>query len=133
MTNRTHQYIERSSGKVKDELFLYDRQVRWMYSHLRESAPWVFKWLSHSSTLNSWLARINFDQPMKGTASQIDRLVKNSNIRADEIYGALLLIPTWRAFFCRKIRFWEVRPLPADAARIVAPCPEMYHRCRRSN
>jgi phosphatidylserine decarboxylase len=117
-----HQYVDRMSGEVCSETLLYDRQVAWMYSTLRESAPWLVRWITHSPKLNELLAKINFDHPMKGADSQIKALVTKANIRMDELLDPLPEHPTWRDFFCRKIKFWESRPMDSDLRRIVAPC-----------
>jgi phosphatidylserine decarboxylase len=120
--SRQHQFVDRLTSEVRSETLLYDRHIRWMYSTLRESAPWLFKWISTSPTINDWLATINFDKPIRDAHSVISSLVVDAGVRMDELLEPLPASPTWRDFFGRKIRFWEHRPLPPDPRRIVAPC-----------
>jgi phosphatidylserine decarboxylase len=117
-----HQFIDRLSSEVRNETLLYDRHIRWMYSSLRESAPWLFKWISTSPAINDWLATINFDKPIRDAQGVINTLVGEARVSMDELLEPLPASPTWRDFFGRKIRFWECRPLPPDPRRIVAPC-----------
>jgi phosphatidylserine decarboxylase len=93
-----------------------------MYSSLRESAPWIFKWVSSSPAINDWLATINFDKPIRDAHGVINSLVMEARVRMDELLEPLPAEPTWRDFFGRKIRFWEHRPMSPDARRIGAPC-----------
>jgi phosphatidylserine decarboxylase len=117
-----HQFVERLSGEVRNETLLYDRHIRWMYSSLRESAPWLFKWISSSPAINDWLATINFDKPIRDAQGVINALVVKADVRMDELLEPLPNAPTWRDFFGRKIRFWDCRPLSPDPRRVVAPC-----------
>jgi phosphatidylserine decarboxylase len=120
--SQRHQFIDRLTLEVRNETLLYDRHIRWMYSSLRESAPWLFKWISSSPTINDWLATINFDKPIRNAQGVINSIVVDAGVRLGELLEPLPESPTWRDFFGRKIRFWDHRPLPADQRRIVAPC-----------
>ena len=42
----THQYIDRSTGKVRTERLLADRMVNFIYSDVRENLPRVFEALT---------------------------------------------------------------------------------------
>jgi phosphatidylserine decarboxylase len=120
--HRQHQFVDRETGEVRNETLLYDRHIRWMYSSLRESAPWVFKWISSSPAINDWLATINFDKPIRDSQGVINSLVERTGVRMDELLEPMPVSPTWRDFFGRKIRFWDYRPMSPDPRRIVAPC-----------
>jgi phosphatidylserine decarboxylase len=117
-----HQFIHRETGLVCDETLIYDRHIRWLYSTLRESAPWVFQWFTQSKQLNDLLAKINFDKPFKKSTTALQQFLDEANIKQHEMQQALPVTPTWRDIFCRKIRFEEYRPMSADCNRIVAPC-----------
>jgi phosphatidylserine decarboxylase len=120
--DRQHQFVDRESGEVKNETLLYDRHIRWMYSSLRESAPWLFKWIASSPAINDWLATINFDKPIRNAQGVINTLVVDAGVRMGELLEPLPATPTWRDFFGRKIRFWDYRPMSPDPRRITAPC-----------
>jgi phosphatidylserine decarboxylase len=117
-----HQYIHRETGLVCDETLIFDRHIRWLYSRVRESAPWVFKWFTQSSKVNDLLAKINFDQPLKKSDTSLQKFLYDANIKQHEMQQSMPISPTWRDVFCRKIRFEEYRPMSADTNRIIAPC-----------
>jgi phosphatidylserine decarboxylase len=120
--DRQHQFVDRETDEVRNEILLYDRHIRWMYCSLRESAPWLFKWISSSPAVNDWLAKINFDKPIRDSSGVINSLVGDARVRMDELLEPLPSTPTWRDFFGRKIRFWDYRPMSPDPRRIVSPC-----------
>jgi phosphatidylserine decarboxylase len=117
-----HQYIHRTTGLICDETLIFDRHIRWLYSRVRESAPWVFKWITQSAKVNDLLAKINFDQPLKKSETSLQKFLDDANIKQHEMQQAMPISPTWRDVFCRKIRFEEYRPMSLETHRIVAPC-----------
>jgi phosphatidylserine decarboxylase len=121
-TSADHQYIDRDTKLAVDEFFLSDRHIRWLYSEAREIAPRVFAWLTHSKRLNQLLATINFDKPFSHTGDGLAQIAANLRIDFSELAVALPEKPSWREVFGRKIRYWELRPLPALPQAIVSPC-----------
>ncbi len=117
----SHQFIDRVSGAVEPERLLYDRHIRWLYSDVREYAPRVFRWLTHSTHANDLLARINFDRPFRYRGGELASLAQRAGLDLEELAEPLPPAPTWRQVFCRKIRYWETRPLPLDPRAILSP------------
>jgi phosphatidylserine decarboxylase len=117
-----HQYIDRADGQVLNEILLSDRHVRWLYSDLRESAPRVFRWLTHSSRVNALLANINFDKPFLHSGGRLSELLSRAQIDLSELAESLPAHPSWREVFGRKIRYWDLRLLPPDPRAICSPC-----------
>jgi phosphatidylserine decarboxylase len=118
----THQFVCRESGEAKDERLLSDRHIRWLYSDVRESAPRVFRWLTHSAGANSFLSKINFDRPFRYFGDPLAEILSKAQIDLTELDEALPDRPSWREVFGRKIRYWELRPLPENLQAITSPC-----------
>jgi phosphatidylserine decarboxylase len=121
-SSTVHQYIDRADGQVLNEVLLSDRHVRWLYSDVRESAPRVFRWLTHSPRVTAFLAKINFDKPFQYTGDRLSTFLGRAKIDLSELAESLPKHPSWRDIFGRKIRYWDLRPLPFDPRAICSPC-----------
>ncbi len=115
-----HRYICRETGSIKEEKLFGDRCVRFLYSHLRENANWLFEKLT-DRRFTSLLAYFNFD-------SFFNKKLNNTLINQlnNEEFKQTLYEPenikSLRDFFERKIKYWEVRPMPEEEDVIVSPC-----------
>lgn len=114
--NRPHQYIDRASGHVVDEQFLGDNLIRLLYSPVRENAPKLFSLLT-SARMSRWLAFATYDVPRPG--SQKNFMPRGFDVR--ECLESTTVTRSHRAFFERKIKYWECRPLEGDGRSVTSP------------
>lgn len=114
-----HQFIERSTRRVITEKPIGDRYVHFLYHHLRENAPAMFKALT-SARISSLLAFCHYDLP--SNCRRTGRYLFEA-IGADwrECVEPLAYYDSHRKVFERQIRFWETRPMQEDPAAVVAP------------
>lgn len=116
----THQYIERHSGEIRDELLKADRLIRLIYSGLRENASVLFRALT-SSVLTDMIAWSHYDNPLKLKPSHIRRMICDLRINTDEIIEPECT-RSLRTLFERKIAYWKTRPMPDGTDKVVSPC-----------
>ncbi|NOY12514.1 MAG: phosphatidylserine decarboxylase [Deltaproteobacteria bacterium] len=116
----THQYIERSSGRVCDEPLFGDRLVRWLYHPVREKAPQLFKLLTgpHSSQL---LGFFNYDLALSARVLGNRQFLQNTGFELGECFEPPESLNTARKVFERKICYWDCRPLAEDPQSVVSP------------
>lgn len=114
-----HQFIERRSRRVITEKPIGDRSVYFLYHHLRESAPAMFKMLT-SARISSLLAFCRYDLPSN---ARRDGRYLFEGIGADwhECVKPLAYFDSHRKVFERQIRYWETRPMQAAVTKVVAP------------
>lgn len=115
-----HQYIERKTGNIKTENLYGDKAVRYLYSSVKESAPWLFRQLT-SAKVTWLLSYINYRGFLSAKMKEYLDLQKNLEISAQECVEPLELLDTPQKIFERKIRYWQCRPMPNDPAAIVSP------------
>lgn len=120
MGNRRHQYVERHTGRVIDEKLYGDTIVNLIYSHVRESAPQLFRALT-SARISSLLGFINFDSLLSSRLFGASGFLRESGVDLSECVENCAVFSTARAFFERKIRYWECRPMPGDPRIVVSP------------
>lgn len=111
-----HQYIERDTGKVRNERLFGDRIVRLLYHGARENAPFLFK-MATSSWSSGLLGFINFDLPL-GTNR---RFLEECGVNLAESLDPPESLDTPRKVFERRIRYEECRPMPDAAWTVVSP------------
>lgn len=116
-----HQYVERTSRTVRDENFMGNRSIRFIYSHLRENAPLMFRIVSSART-SRLLAFVNFSNMLNEKINGKRNFLKETGIDLRECVGAHAHLDTPQKIFERKIRYWECRPMPHDPAAVVSPC-----------
>ncbi|MDQ1239654.1 MAG: phosphatidylserine decarboxylase [Thermodesulfobacteriota bacterium] len=114
--NVSHQYIERATGQILDERFLGDRLIRMIYSPVRENAPALFNLLT-SARVSTLLAAANYDIPLRGFHKRFIRDHRDWSecLEPEEV------VKTPRAYFQRKIKYWECRPLDGHPDVVTSP------------
>jgi len=115
-----HQYIERTTGRVRDERLFSDALVRRLYSTVRESAPALFR-LATSRHTTALLGLLNYDLPLGGALSGNQAFLRECGVQLSECVAPPAALNTVRKVFERQIRYWECRPLPPEKQAVVAP------------
>lgn len=115
-----HQYVERSSGRVRQEKLFGDRLVRFLYHPLRERAPALFRILTGARS-SSALAFFNYDLALAGWIAGNWRFLRECGVDLGEGLDPPEALDTARKIFERRIRYWDCRPLPADPGAVVSP------------
>ncbi len=111
-----HHYIDRVSGNVVEERFLGDRVIGLLYHPVRENAPKLFSILT-SCRISRWLAFARYDAPWR-------RMVPNfikAGFNLSECLEPDAVMKNPRAFFERKIKYWDCRPLEGGARSVTSP------------
>jgi phosphatidylserine decarboxylase len=110
-----HQYIDRGTAQVKTERLYCDGLVNLIYSSARESAPTLFRALT-SGRCSRLLGFLNYETPISAR-----RVVEALGLDLTECLERPEELDTPRKLFERKVRFWEVRPMPDDLRSVVSP------------
>ncbi|THB77902.1 MAG: phosphatidylserine decarboxylase [Desulfobacteraceae bacterium] len=120
MTETQHQYIDRTTGSVKTEPLIFDRTIQFLYSTLRENAPFMFNRVisSHTSTL---LGFFNYDFFLKNWRVTPHEVFEHLGADPDETIEPVECLNTYRKIFERQIRYWETRPMNVSADTVVSP------------
>ncbi len=116
----THQYIERTSGRVCDEPLFGDRIVRWLYHPLRENAPGLFRLFTGPRT-SQVLGLLNYDLALATRICGNSRFLREVGGDLAECLDPPHTLNTARKVFERKIRYWSCRPMPLEDAAVVSP------------
>ena len=116
----THQYIDRDSARVVTEQLVADPLIRRLYAHSREAPSLLFK-AATSLRMSAVLGFLNFDLPLPGRQRTIRSRIRAMGIDVDECLENPDGLNTPRKLFERQIRYWQCRPMPAAADRIVSP------------
>ena len=115
-----HQYVDRETGRICTERLYQDRLIRFLYSEVREHAPRVFRALT-GRRASRWLGHLNYDLALGNRLAGNRRFLSELNVDLAECVDPPAQLATPRAVFERKIRYWQCRPLPAEADTIVSP------------
>jgi phosphatidylserine decarboxylase len=115
-----HQYISRDSGVPCDEPLFADRLIGLMYHQVRENAPGLFRLLT-SPRMTDVLGYLNYDMHFGSYGSACSRFLKQLNINLEECLASPAELDTPRKVFERQIRYWDCRPMHADAGAVVSP------------
>lgn len=115
-----HAFIERSSGRLVEEPLFGERLVSFLYSTVRECSPLLFR-AAISPRVSDLLALLYFDLPWSGRRLARERFVARFGIDLGECSDSPAALATPRALFERRIRYWELRPLPAELSAVVSP------------
>lgn len=115
-----HQYIERHSGFVKDELLYHDKIINNIYSSAREERSVIYRMVT-SKYFTDMLAYINYDMPMGKRISGGSMFLKKMGIDESEFLDPPEFLNTSRKFFERKIKYEECRPMPGGTGVVVSP------------
>lgn len=116
-----HQYVDRDTGAVKTERFVGDRLLNLLYHAAHEDATLAMKALT-SATLSEMLGFLLYDRPFAATLTNGARWMLKAGIDATECLDPLDHFDTPRKVFERKIRYWEVRPMPESPHVVTSPC-----------
>ena len=114
-----HQYIDRKTSEITDEPLFHDRLISFIYSEVRERAPFLFDLLT-SKRVSSLIAYAVYDSPVGPRMFGAEAFMEKMGICKSEILAPETLT-TPRLFFERKIKYWECRPLPEAADAVVSP------------
>ncbi len=120
MSMTLHQYIERSTGQVRDEQLYSDRLINFIYSTVRERAPFLFRALTGPAWTNL-LGKVNYDLRLGARLSGNMKFIRQLGVDLSECLDTPESLDTARKIFERKIRYWDCRPMPAEASAIVSP------------
>lgn len=120
MTMTLHQYIERTTGQVRDERLYSDRLINFIYSTVRERAPFLFRALTGPAWTNL-LGKVNYDLRVGARLSGNMKFIRQLGVDLTECLDAPESLDTARKIFERKICYWDCRPMPTDDAAIVSP------------
>ncbi|KIX12600.1 phosphatidylserine decarboxylase [Dethiosulfatarculus sandiegensis] len=115
-----HQYIDRRTGKVCDEKLFADKMVNFLYSEVRENAPFVFKSLT-SSRASSFLGYLNFEALLGTRLATPKRLLRQWGVDTAECLDDPASLNSPEKVFTRKICYWECRPMPSEPGLVVSP------------
>jgi len=115
-----HQYIDRRSGAVRDELLYADRLVNLLYSRVRENSPQLFRALT-SVRVSDLLGFVNYDLPLGSRLSGNLRFLQHLGVDPAECLDDPTDLNTARKVFERRIRYWGCRPMPEDPRVVVSP------------
>lgn len=116
----THQYIDRDSAQVVTERLVADPLINRLYARSREAPSLLFK-AATSLRMSAVLGFLNFDLPLPGRQRTIRNRIRAMGIDVDECLEGTDRLNTPRKLFERQIRYWQCRPMPAAADRIVSP------------
>jgi phosphatidylserine decarboxylase len=117
---RKHQYIERTTSRVKTETLYHDSIVNLIYSQALENTPFLFKTLT-SSRFSKFLGFLNYDMLIGSSISGVRKFADSLGVDLSESLDTPESLNTARKMFERKIRYWETRPMHPDQAVIVSP------------
>lgn len=118
--SQPHQYVDRRTGQIRTERLFADRIVRWLYSPIRERAPRLFHALV-SRRASGLLGFFNFDVALGRRLAGAGRFLHDLGVDLDECLDPPASLNTPRKVFERRIRYWDVRPMPDDPRVVVAP------------
>src|SRR5215471_8795410 len=120
MSKTVHQYIDRATGAVADELLMADTVISKLYSPKLENAPLLAK-LASSGQMSKVLGYLNYDNALSSRMSGMRRFLRTCGIDARELLDDPATLDTPRKIFERRIKYWQYRPLPRT--RQCAVCP----------
>ena len=116
----THQYVERDTGRVVDERIFGDSIISQIFNPLIEDSSALYRAVT-SKRLSKILAWAAFDSVLGSRLTGAGKFLKNAGINEHECLGPAYMLDTPRKIFERKIRYWEVRPMPEDESQVVSP------------
>lgn len=115
-----HQYIKRETTCVVTEHLIADPLINRLYSGARENVPLLFK-AATSRRMSAILGYLNFDMPFLKKGLNNASRIRAMGIDLTESLDKPQDLNTARKLFERKIRYWQCRPMPRGADRIVSP------------
>jgi phosphatidylserine decarboxylase len=116
----THQYVDRTTGLIRDERLYSDRLINLIYSSARETMPAVFRALT-GAVWTRVLGYLNYDLMLGAKITGNRRFLAELGVDLGECVEPAEKLDTACKVFERQIRYWDCRPMPADDAAIVSP------------
>jgi phosphatidylserine decarboxylase len=115
-----HQYIDRDTARVITERLVADPLINRLYARSKEESSLLFK-AATSMRMSAILGFLNFDLPLPGRQQATRNRIQTMGIDLSECLDEPINLDTPRKLFERRIRYWQCRPMPASADRIVSP------------
>jgi phosphatidylserine decarboxylase len=115
-----HQYIERSTGRVRVEQLYGDGILKYLYSEKREEPGLVYQLLG-SPWISALLGWATYDLTFGPNISRIKRFLDQCGVDLSECVEGAESFTTTRNIFERQIRYWQCRPMEDSASAIVSP------------
>lgn len=112
--------MNRRTGEVICEQLLADRIVNFLYSGQRED-PGLLQRALASGRVTDWLAHWEFDRTLANPDRALRKAVARLGIDVTEMLDPLESLSSYRELFERRIRYWQVRPLPLEQGCVVSP------------
>ncbi|HVP50102.1 MAG TPA: phosphatidylserine decarboxylase [Candidatus Bathyarchaeia archaeon] len=120
MSKSIHQYIDRATGAVTDELLVADTIISKLYSPRLENAPLLAK-LASSGQMSKVLGYLNYDNALSSRMSGMQKFLRTCGIDPRELVDDPATLDTPRKVFERRIKYWQCRPLPRLRRSVVCP------------
>ncbi len=120
MNTLPHQYIERETSRVCTEYLYGDKIINFVYSSVREHAPFLFNALI-SNRMSSLLGYVNYDSHVLTALTGAKRFIREAGINLSECVDGNKSMKTLRDVFERKIAYWKYRPMPSETCSLVSP------------
>ena len=118
--NLSHQYIDRRTRRPVTETLKADPVIHAVYSGIRENARVMFNLLV--SRQMSWLlGALSYDFPFQRPVRDANKFFAAHGIDLTEAMDPLSGFDSFRKVFERKIRYWQLRPMPEDRRTVVSP------------
>jgi phosphatidylserine decarboxylase len=115
-----HQYLSSRGHHVMDETLIMDRVIAFLYDQSCESPTAIQRAVS-SAWFTRLIAHWEFDVSLPGGRRAMARRMAELGINTADILEDLAGARTLRPILERKIRYWEVRPMPTQSDCIVSP------------
>jgi phosphatidylserine decarboxylase len=115
-----HQYIQRHRNTATNEALIADQVIDFLYSTRRDEPGFLLRALA-SGVVTDALAHWQFDRRFGRNSTTIAHCAHRLMICESELLTRYNEMRTLRDLFERKIRYWDVRPLPQASDVIVSP------------
>jgi phosphatidylserine decarboxylase len=115
-----HQFVDRKTGDIRRERLAADRLVHFVYSGIRENMPAVFRAFT-SARGSRVLGVLNYDTVLGSRFTSARDRIRSWGVDETECLDDPDTLDTPRKLFCRRIRYWDRRPMPKDERTVVSP------------
>ncbi len=115
-----HYYLSRDSDSARRETLLADAAIGFIYSTVRERAPWFFKAVT-GQTLTGLFGFVNYDMALNARLDGAGRFRRAIGLKEDECLLPAAALNTPRKIFERQIAYWDFRPMDKSPGVVVSP------------
>ena len=115
-----HQYLIRKDNTVVTEQLFGDRIVNFLYSHIREHTPSLFR-LATGARMSHLLGVWNFDLQLGAMLLGNRKFLSRCGVDLNECVEDISSFTNARKIFERKIKYWECRSMEEEEGSIVSP------------